>query len=219
MLRDSLYTINGVSAVALSTVRVMRRPDLVDKANKQQLTPFLCTGVSKRSIMIKSLTSLLMGFILCASLSAQTEQKEHADVTPDSVFVFTYRPQVRMFETKTGSNRQMLKGLAASLQNFRKGTDTLYIDGYAGAYGNERADRGTAFWRCINLAQTHRSVTMPAQLLHGATPTPVRLPKPIASEMWGQPQTQLIATGNNNPQNHTTTIFIPYLINKTIPRI
>lgn len=97
----------------------------------------------------------LLGVIvlLCSlpKLYAQQSPQKELPAGADSVFVFAYRPQVRMFETKLGNNRQMLKGLAASLQTFRKGTDTLYIEGYAGAYNNERTNRGTAFWRCINL--------------------------------------------------------------------
>lgn len=91
--------------------------------------------------------------LLCAlpELYGQQRGQTEVPVGADSVFVFTYRPQVRMFETRLGNNRRMLNGLAATLQTFRKGTDTLYVEGYAGALGNERANRGTAFWRCINL--------------------------------------------------------------------
>lgn len=97
----------------------------------------------------------LLGVIVLLSslpeLYAQQNPQKERPAGADSVFVFTYRPQVRMFETKLGNNRQMFEGLAASLQTFRKGIDTLYVEGYAGDCGNERTNRGTAFWRCINL--------------------------------------------------------------------
>lgn len=91
--------------------------------------------------------------LLCSLPELYAQQSSQAELTAraDSVFVFSFRPQVRGFETKLGNNRQMLKGLAASLQTFSKGTDTLYVEGYSEYFGNKRADRGTAFWRCINL--------------------------------------------------------------------
>lgn len=86
----------------------------------------------------KIISCLIIGFILCASLNAQT-------------FVFHYPPCIQMFKADYKSNRQTLQLLKKRLQTFSKGKDTLYVNGYSGECENDSRNRRTAFHRCINL--------------------------------------------------------------------
>lgn len=104
-------------------------------------------GCASRKLLVVAM--LLLGFLPEVYSQQRPQQKFPANT--DSIFIFSFRPQGRMFETRLNSNSLLLKELGNSLHSFRKGIDTLYVAGYSGALGNERADRGTAFWRCINL--------------------------------------------------------------------
>ncbi len=86
----------------------------------------------------KIISCLILGFILCSSLNAQT-------------FVFHYPPCIQMFKADYKSNRQTLQLLKKRLQTFSKGKDTLYVNGYSGECENDSRNRRTAFHRCINL--------------------------------------------------------------------
>lgn len=86
----------------------------------------------------KIISCLIIGFILCSSLNAQT-------------FVFHYPPCIQMFKTDYKSNRQTLQLLKKQLQTFSKGKDTLYVNGYSGECDNDSRNRRTAFHRCNNL--------------------------------------------------------------------
>lgn len=86
----------------------------------------------------KNISCLIIGFILCPSLNAQT-------------FVFHYPPCIQMFKTDYKSNRQTLQLLKKQLQTFSKGKDTLYVNGYSGECDNDSRNRRTVFHRCNNL--------------------------------------------------------------------
>lgn len=86
----------------------------------------------------KIISCLILGFILCSSLNAQT-------------FVFHYPPCIQMFKADYKSNRQTLQLLKKRLQTFSKGKDTLYVNGYSGECENDSRNQRTAFHRCINL--------------------------------------------------------------------
>lgn len=86
----------------------------------------------------KNISCLIIGFILCSSLNAQT-------------FVFHYPPCIQMFKTDYKSNRQTLQLLKKQLQTFSKGKDTLYVNGYSGECDNDFRNRRTVFHRCNNL--------------------------------------------------------------------
>lgn len=111
----------------------------------------LTKRVTKGRCTCRILLGAIMLLCILPKAFSQQSSQQKMHVGADSLFRFSYRPQVRMFETRLGKNSQSLKELAASLRTFRKGIDTIYIEGYSGTLGNERADRGTAFWRCINL--------------------------------------------------------------------
>lgn len=99
----------------------------------------------------KIISCLIIGFILCSSLNAQTTQEGNKGTASDSTFVFHYPPCIQMFKADYKSNRQTLQLLKKRLQTFSKGKDTLYVNGYSGECENDSRNRRTAFHRCINL--------------------------------------------------------------------
>ena len=99
----------------------------------------------------KIISCLIIGFILCSSLKAQTLQEGNKGTVSDSTFVFHYPPCIQMFKADYKSNRQTLQLLKKRLQTFSKGKDTLYVNGYSGECENDSRNQRTAFHRCINL--------------------------------------------------------------------
>ena len=99
----------------------------------------------------KIISCLIIGFILCSSLKAQTLQEGNKGTVSDSTFVFHYPPCIQMFKADYKSNRQTLQLLKKRLQTFSKGKDTLYVNGYSGECDNDSRNRRTAFHRCNNL--------------------------------------------------------------------
>ena len=99
----------------------------------------------------KIISCLIIGFILCSSLNAQTMQEGNKGTASDSTFVFHYPPCIQMFKADYKSNRQTLQLLKKRLQTFSKGKDTLYVIGYSGECDNDSRNRRTAFHRCNNL--------------------------------------------------------------------
>nr|WP_320948578.1 DUF3575 domain-containing protein [Bacteroides intestinalis] len=99
----------------------------------------------------KNISCLIIGFILCSSLNAQTTQEGNKGTASDSTFVFHYPPCIQMFKADYKSNRQTLQLLKKRLQTFSKGKDTLYVNGYSGECENDSRNQRTAFHRCINL--------------------------------------------------------------------
>lgn len=99
----------------------------------------------------KIISCLIIGFILCSSLNAQTTQEGNKGTASDSTFVFHYPPCIQMFKADYKSNRQTLQLLKKRLQTFSKGKDTLYVNGYSGECENNSRNQRTAFHRCINL--------------------------------------------------------------------
>ena len=99
----------------------------------------------------KIISCLIIGFILCSSLNAQTTQEGNKGTASDSTFVFHYPPCIQMFKADYKSNRQTLQLLKKRLQTFSKGKDTLYVNGYSGECDNDSRNRRTVFHRCNNL--------------------------------------------------------------------
>lgn len=99
----------------------------------------------------KIISCLIIGYILCSSLKAQTLQEGNKGTVSDSTFVFHYPPCIQMFKADYKSNRQTLQLLKKRLQTFSKGKDTLYVNGYSGECDNDSRNRRTAFHRCNNL--------------------------------------------------------------------
>lgn len=99
----------------------------------------------------KIINCLIIGFILCSSLNAQTMQEGNKGTVSDSTFIFHYPPCIQMFKADYKSNRQTLQLLKKRLQTFSKGKDTLYVNGYSGECDNDSRNRRTAFHRCNNL--------------------------------------------------------------------
>ena len=99
----------------------------------------------------KIISCLIIGFILCSSLNAQTTQEGNKGTASDSTFVFHYPPCIQMFKADYKSNLQTLQLLKKRLQTFSKGKDTLYVNGYSGECENDSRNQRTAFHRCINL--------------------------------------------------------------------
>lgn len=99
----------------------------------------------------KIISCLIIGFILCSSLNAQTMQEGNKGTASDSTFIFHYPPCIQMFKADYKSNRQTLQLLKKRLQTFSKGKDTLYVNGYSGECDNDSRNRRTAFHRCNNL--------------------------------------------------------------------
>ena len=99
----------------------------------------------------KIISCLIIGFILCSSLNAQTTQEGNKGTASDSTFGFHYPPCIQMFKADYKSNRQTLQLLKKRLQTFSKGKDTLYVNGYSGECENDSRNQRTAFHRCINL--------------------------------------------------------------------
>lgn len=99
----------------------------------------------------KIISCLIIGFILCSSLKAQTLQEGNKGTVSDSTFVFHYPPCIQKFKADYKSNRQTLQLLKKRLQTFSKGKDTLYVNGYSGECDNDSRNRRTAFHRCNNL--------------------------------------------------------------------
>lgn len=99
----------------------------------------------------KIINCLIIGFILCSSLNAQTMQEGNKGTASDSTFIFHYPPCIQMFKANYKSNRQTLQLLKKRLQTFSKGKDTLYVNGYSGECDNDSRNRRTAFHRCNNL--------------------------------------------------------------------
>ena len=94
---------------------------------------------------------LITGFILCTSLDAQIRQGGYEGTAPDSTFTFYYPPCIQMFKTDYKNNRQTLRLLKRQLQQFAKGKDTLYVNGYSGECDNDSRNLRTAYHRCNNL--------------------------------------------------------------------
>lgn len=101
--------------------------------------------------MNKFFSCLIIAFILCAPLYAQSMPDESTSTVPDSSFVFRYPACIQMFKADYKSNRQTLQKLRHSLQTFTKGKDTLYVNGYSGECDPSQRNRQTAYYRCNNL--------------------------------------------------------------------
>lgn len=78
-------------------------------------------------------------------------QKTAGTITHDSLLVFRYPSGIRMFKTRYAENSRSLQLLQQRLCAFRKGKDTLYVNGYAGSADTDAANRRLAYWRSNNL--------------------------------------------------------------------
>lgn len=101
--------------------------------------------------MNKFFSCLIIAFIFCTTVYAQSMPDESARTVPDSSYVFHYPACIRMFKADYKSNRQTLQKLKHGLQTFTKGKDTLYVNGYSGECDSSQRNRRTAYYRSNNL--------------------------------------------------------------------
>ena len=78
-------------------------------------------------------------------------QKTASPPAADSILVFSYPPGIRMFKTQYAENSRSLQSLRERLRAFRKGEDTLYVNGYSSSGNTDTANHRIAFWRSNNL--------------------------------------------------------------------
>lgn len=99
----------------------------------------------------KSVAVLLLWSAGLVFLPPVQAQKAVPRITDDSLVVFRYPSGIRMFKTRYAGNSRSLQLLQERLRAFRKGEDTLYVNGYGGSDDTDAANRRTAFWRSNNL--------------------------------------------------------------------
>ena len=99
----------------------------------------------------KSVAVLLLWGAGLVFLPPAQAQKTVPHIADDSLAAFRYPPGIRMFKTKYTENIRSLQSLRERLCAFRKGEDTLYVNGYCGSGDTDAANRRIAFWRSNNL--------------------------------------------------------------------
>lgn len=78
-------------------------------------------------------------------------QESVGPIAHDSLIVFRYPSGIRMFKTQYEENSRSLQLLRERLCAFKKGKDTLYVNGYSGSAATDAANRRLAYWRSNNL--------------------------------------------------------------------
>lgn len=99
----------------------------------------------------KSVAVLLLWGAGLVFLPPAQAQKTVPHIADDSLVAFHYPLGIRMFKTKYAENSRSLQSLREWLCAFRKGEDTLYVNGYCGSGDTDAANRRIAFWRSNNL--------------------------------------------------------------------
>ena len=99
----------------------------------------------------KSVAVLLLWGAGLVFLPPAQAQKTVPHIADDSLVAFHYPLGIRMFKTKYAENIRSLQSLQERLRAFRKGEDTLYVNGYCGSGDTDAANRRIAFWRSNNL--------------------------------------------------------------------
>lgn len=108
--------------------------------------------IENRNIVFKGGRVVLLALVAALLLRLPANAQKTAPPPPaDSILVFSYPPGIRMFKTKYNENSRSLQSLQERLRAFRKGEDTLYVNGYCGSGDTEAANRRIAFWRSNNL--------------------------------------------------------------------
>lgn len=108
--------------------------------------------IENRNIVFKGGRVVLLALVAVLLLRFPVNaQKTVLPPPADSILVFSYPPGIRMFKTKYTENNCSLQSLRERLCAFRKGKDTLYVNGYSGSGNTDAANRRIAFWRSNNL--------------------------------------------------------------------
>lgn len=108
--------------------------------------------IENRNIVFKGGRVVLLALVAVLLLRLPANaQKTVPPLPADSILVFSYPPGIRMFKTKYTENNRSLQSLRERLCAFRRGEDTLYVNGYSGSGDTDAANRRIAFWRSNNL--------------------------------------------------------------------
>lgn len=108
--------------------------------------------IENRNIVFKGGRVVLLALVAALLLQLPANaQKTASPPAADSILVFSYPPGIRMFKTQYAENSRSLQSLQERLRAFRKGEDTLYVNGYSGSGGTDDGRRRMAFWRSNNL--------------------------------------------------------------------
>lgn len=108
--------------------------------------------IENRNIVFKGGRAVLLALVAALLLQLPANaQKTASPPAADSILVFSYPPGIRMFKIQYAENSRSLQSLQERLRAFRKGEDTLYVNGYCGSGGTDAANRRIAFWRSNNL--------------------------------------------------------------------
>ncbi len=99
----------------------------------------------------KSVAVLLLWGVGLFYLPSAQAQKTVPHIADDSLVVFRYPSGIRMFKVQYAENSLSWQSLRERLRAFRKGEDTLYVNGYCGSGDTNAANRRIAFWRSNNL--------------------------------------------------------------------
>ena len=108
--------------------------------------------IENRNIVFKGGRVVVLALVAALLLRLPANAQKTAPPPPaDSILVFSYPPGIRMFKTKYAENSRSLQSLRERLRAFRKGEDTLYVNGYCGSGDTDDDNRRIAFWRSNNL--------------------------------------------------------------------
>ena len=108
--------------------------------------------IENRNIVFKGGRAVLLALVAALLLQLPANaQKTASPPAADSILVFSYPSGIRMFKTQYAENSRSLQSLQERLRAFRKGEDTLYVNGYSGSGGTDDGRRRMAFWRSNNL--------------------------------------------------------------------
>lgn len=107
--------------------------------------------IENRNIVFKGIRAVLPALVAALLLQLPANAQKMAPSPADSILVFSYPPGIRMFKTKYNENSRSLQSLRERLRAFRKGEDTLYVNGYCGSGDTDAANRRITYWRSNNL--------------------------------------------------------------------
>lgn len=108
--------------------------------------------IENRNIVFKGGRAVLLALVAALLLQLPANaQKTASPPAADSILVFSYPPGIRMFKTQYAENSRSLQSLRERLRAFRKGEDTLYVNGYSSSGNTDAANHRIAFWRSNNL--------------------------------------------------------------------
>lgn len=99
----------------------------------------------------KIISCLIIGFILCSSLNAQTTQEGNKGYCLRQYIRFPLPALHTNVQGRLQKQPADITIIKETVANVFKGKDTLYVNGYSGECENDSRNQRTAFHRCINL--------------------------------------------------------------------